>query len=82
MTVVGIGPGSEDAQTGEVRAAIRAADALIGARRMLEAVARPGQLALDAIAPEAIADRIREHPQCRRVTVVMSGDTGFFSGTR
>ena len=82
VTVVGIGPGSEDAQTGEVRAAIRAADALIGARRMLEAVARPGQLALDAIAPEAIADRIREHPQCRRFTVVMSGDTGFFSGTK
>lgn len=82
VTIVGIGPGSEDAQTGEVRAAIRAADALIGARRMLEAVARPGQLALDAIAPEAIADRIREHPQCRRFTVVMSGDTGFFSGTK
>lgn len=81
-TIVGIGPGSEDAQTGEVRAAIRAADALIGARRMLEAVARPGQLALDAIAPDAIADRIREHPQCRRFTVVMSGDTGFFSGTK
>ena len=82
VTVVGIGPGSEAAQTGEVRAAIRAADALIGARRMLEAVAQPGQLALDAIAPEAIADRIREHPQCRRFTVVMSGDTGFFSGTK
>lgn len=82
VTIVGIGPGSEAAQTGEVRAAIRAADALIGARRMLEAVARPGQLALDAIAPEAIADRIREHPQCRRFTVVMSGDTGFFSGTK
>ena len=82
VTIVGIGPGSEAAQTGEVRAAIRAADGLIGARRMLEAVARPGQLALDAIAPEAIADRIREHPQCRRFTVVMSGDTGFFSGTK
>ena len=82
VTVVGIGPGSEAAQTGEVRAAIRAADALIGARRMLEAVARPGQLALDAIAPEAIADRIREHPQCRRFTVVMSGDTGFSAARR
>ena len=38
VTIVGIGPGSEAAQTGEVRAAIRAADALIGARRMLDAV--------------------------------------------
>ena len=82
VAVVGIGPGSEAAQTGEVRAAIGAADALIGARRMLEAVARPGQLALEAVAPEAIADCIREHPQCRRFAVVMSGDTGFFSGTR
>ena len=50
VCVVGIGPGSEAAQTGEVRAAIEHTDCLIGAARMLEVAARPGQLRVAAIA--------------------------------
>ena len=49
---------------------------------MLEAVAKPGQRVYDAIAPGDIAAFIREHRECRRFAVVMSGDTGFFSGTK
>lgn len=82
VTVAGIGPGTQAAQTAEVRAAIVSADCLIGAPRMLEGSARPGQLRLAAIAPEMIAACIAAHPSCRRFTVVMSGDTGFFSGTK
>ena len=80
--IAGIGPGSEALQTQEVRAAIRRADCLIGARRMLDAVARPQQLTIDAIAPEAIASHIAQHPECGVFCVVMSGDTGFYSGTK
>ena len=80
--IVGIGPGSEAAQTCEVRAAIERADCLIGAQRMLSAVARPGQKLFDAIAPETIASIIAAHPACAQITVVMSGDTGFYSGTK
>ena len=80
--IAGIGPGSEALQTQEVRAAIRRADCLIGARRMLDAVAGPRQLAIDAIAPEAIASHIAQHPECGVFCVVMSGDTGFYSGTK
>lgn len=80
--IAGIGPGSEALQTQEVRAAIRRADCLIGARRMLDAVARPQQLIIDAIAPEAIASHIAQHPECGVFCVVMSGDTGFYSGTK
>ena len=80
--IAGIGPGSEALQTQEVRAAIRRADCLIGARRMLDAVARPQQLTIDAIAPEAIASHIVQHPECGAFCVVMSGDTGFYSGTK
>ena len=36
----------------------------------------------DAIAPQDIADFIRTHREYRRFAVVMSGDTGFFSGTK
>lgn len=80
--IVGIGPGSQDAQTMEVCAAIKQAECLIGAARMLKAVGNPGQLQIDAIAPEKIAEVIRLHPELTRFTVVMSGDTGFFSGTK
>ncbi len=82
VTVVGIGPGGEETQTAEVRAAISRAGCLIGAKRMLEAAARPGQMLFDAIAPEKIAEVIASHPEYASFTVVMSGDTGFFSGTK
>ncbi len=82
VTVAGIGPGSPEGMTEEVRTAVSGADCLIGARRMLEAVALPHQAVFDAIAPSAIADFIRSHGEYRRFTVVMSGDTGFFSGTK
>ena len=82
VSIVGLGPGAECAQTGEVREAIRTADCLIGAKRMLSAVAAPGRLCMEAIAPEAIADAIAAHPACARFAVIMSGDTGFFSGTK
>ena len=82
VTVVGIGPGSREAMTEEVRAALAEADLVIGAGRMLEAVCRPGQARYEAIAPEKIAAYLREHRQYGRCVVAMSGDTGFFSGAR
>ena len=82
VRIVGIGPGSRKAMTHEVSEAIETAECLIGAKRMLEAVARQGQPTYDAIAPQDIADFIRTHREYRRFAVVMSGDTGFFSGTK
>ena len=81
VQIVGIGPGSRDAMTQEVRRAIEETDCLIGARRMLDA-ARGGQKTFAAIAPQEIADFLRAHREYRRCAVVMSGDTGFFSGTK
>lgn len=80
--VVGIGPGSKAAMTEEVKTAIRQANCLIGAKRMLEAVGKPGQPCVEAIAPEKIAQYIQNHREYRSFAVVMSGDTGFFSGTK
>ncbi len=82
VTLAGIGPGSPDGMTAEVRRAVREADCLIGAKRMLEAVADGRQVWCEAIAPGDIARCIRERADCRRFTVVLSGDTGFFSGAR
>lgn len=82
VALVGIGPGSAGGMTGEARQAIREADCLIGARRMLEAVRRDGQTACEAVAPGDIAQCIRERRTCQRFAVVLSGDTGFFSGAK
>ena len=82
VTIVGIGPGNRKSMTEEVLCAISDADCIIGAKRMLEAVADNQTNTYDAIAPAAICDYIHNHPQYHRFTVVMSGDVGFFSGTK
>ena len=49
---------------------------------MLDAVLSPGQAGLEAIAPESIRDGIQSHREYRRFVIAMSGDVGFFSGTK
>ena len=82
VTIVGIGPGSREAMTAEVRRSLEEADCLIGAKRMLEASLRPGQTVFDAVSPTKIAEFIQNHPEYNRFAVAMSGDVGFFSGTK
>lgn len=81
VAVVGIGPGSRDAMTAEVRRVIGEADCLIGAGRMLE-LATEGQGRFEAVSPDAIADFIENHAEYHRFAVAMSGDVGFFSGAK
>ena len=82
IIIAGIGPGKPEAQTGEVRSALMHADCMIGAKRMLEAVDCPCAVKVEAIDPQRIAAWIHDHPENRRCVVVMSGDTGFFSGAK
>lgn len=82
VTLAGIGTGGADGMTGEVRRAIRDADCVIGARRMLGAAAGNGQVVCEAVAPEAITKCIQENTACRKFAVVLSGDCGFFSGAK
>ena len=82
VSLVGIGPGSAGSMTGDARRAIREADCLIGAARMLEAAGEPGKETYAAIAPKPIADYILAHREFRRFAVLLSGDVGFFSGAK
>ncbi|MCD7868585.1 MAG: precorrin-6A reductase [Clostridiales bacterium] len=82
VSLVGIGMGGRQTLTPEARAALEEAELLIGARRMVEAVARPGQTVLREYRGEVIADYIREHPEHSHVAVALSGDVGFYSGAR
>lgn len=81
ITIVGIGPGSHDGMTMEALSAVKEADLLIGAKRMLE-IASPGQKTFEAVMPQAIFDYINMHSEFRNIAVLMSGDSGFFSGTK
>lgn len=82
VAVVGIGMGARDTLTFEADRVLREADCVIGARRMLEAVAGYGKPEFAEITPKRIVARIGEHPEFRRIAVVMSGDTGFYSGAK
>ena len=80
--IVGIGSGHPQGMTGETCRAIGKADCLIGAERMLDGMAVGGQAIHHAIAPGDISDFIWKHREYQSFTVIMSGDTGFFSGTK
>ena len=82
IDIVGIGMGSPGTLTFEAAEALDACDCVIGAKRMLESAARDGVPRYAEIAPARIAEVIAAHPEYRRVAVVMSGDSGFFSGTK
>ena len=49
---------------------------------VLEAARETGQTVCEAVAPDDILRCIRERQGVRRFAVVLSGDTGFFSGAR
>ena len=85
VIIAGIGMGTERTMTGEVKKAIAESECLIGASRMLEAareVTDAVKPSVKAIAPEMIKAAIMDHPEYHNFCVLMSGDTGFFSGTK
>ena len=82
ITVVGIGMGHPDTLTVEGKRAIREADLLVGAGRMLEDTAQPGQARLVSYKPQEISQYIKENPQYTKVAVALSGDVGFYSGAK
>ena len=80
--IAGIGVGREDHLTIAADRAIRGADLLIGARRMLEfgRSLNPNAVCVAEYAPEKVAAVLEEH-DFQTAVILMSGDTGFFSGT-
>lgn len=82
ITVLGIGMGSRDTLTIAGAKALEQADLLIGAKRMVDAVRSGQQAAVYEYRSEAVCQYIQEHPQYRRVVIVLSGDVGFYSGAK
>ena len=82
ITLLGIGMGSEDTLTIQGKRAVEKADLIIGARRIADAVALPGQEVFYEYRSREIVDYIQNHPEYSNIVVALSGDVGFYSGAR
>ena len=81
LTLIGMGGGAETL-TAEALAALRAADAVLGAQRLLDALpAGVTARRRAAYRPDDIVGQL-EQWGCERAAVVYSGDTGFYSGAQ
>ena len=80
VSVVGIGMGTSESITVAGQNAIKEAQVLIGAKRMIEfaAVINQTALAIEEYDKKKVNDLIYEH-RGKRIVVVVSGDTGFYS---
>ena len=81
VVLAGLGMSNPETRTLGLERAIREADALIGAQRMLESVETAGKRCHTAVLARDIAQFIRSD-SARRYAVLLSGDTGFYSGAR
>lgn len=88
IAIVGIGPGDPDLLTGEAQAAILRAEFLLGASRMtafakqlFEAAGRAVPPMAESYKAEEIARLVAEN-RVKRIVLLGSGDTGFFSVTK
>ena len=83
ITIVGMGMASPGTLTAQALEAIKQADLIVGAERLLAAVDGASCQAEKhvAIDPVDIARLIKQTPG-KAVCVLMSGDTGFYSGTK
>ena len=79
--IIGIGMGSAKTMTAEAVEAVKNADVLIGAKRMIEPFRDMGKPFFEEYRSEEIVRYIKESG-CQCAAVLMSGDCGFFSGAK
>lgn len=82
VSLVGIGMGSEAAMTKEALNTFQEAELIIGAKRMVEAVAKENQAVHYEYEPVKIKEYLKEHTEYERVAIALSGDIGFYSGAK
>ena len=83
--IAGMGPGSFEAMTREAYDAVAGADVIIGAARLLYSVPEGSHAELvKAVMPKDVMEAVHGALDngAGDITIVMSGDSGFYSGTR
>ncbi len=81
VTVLGIGAGSGGSMTRDAEQACLSADLIVGAKRVTDALARFGKETVNAILPKDIRAAV-DGSAAKRIVIAMSGDSGFYSGTK
>lgn len=79
LSLIGVGMGSADTMTGEACQALKQAELVFGARRILEAY-HGNAPCVEAYLAQDILTYLKAHPHVKNVAVLFSGDTGFYSG--
>jgi len=80
ISIVGTGMGNQALLTLGGLAAIQDADLLIGAQRLIAAY--PQKKTASEIYSDQILKVIENNQDLAQITIIMSGDTGFYSGTK
>ena len=81
VIILGVGTGDAGSMTFAADEACREAELLVGAKRLLKSLSRFHKETAAAILPQDIG-KIIEETSARKIVVAMSGDTGFYSGTK
>lgn len=84
IACIGIGMGTMETLTHGAAEAIRNAEAVFGAKRIVESVdyLTEGKLVVQEYEGQKIRAYLEEHPEIHSAAVLMSGDVGFYSGAR
>lgn len=89
--LIGIGMGTEETLTESARTFIADSDCVIGAKRMVEVFRKVWQehgangeekSCIEEYRKEVIAQILKDHPEHRKVAILLSGDCGFYSGAK
>lgn len=82
ITIAGIGMGNPDLLTKEVRCALLDADLIIGAKRMKDALPKNCQAQYHETYDGKQILSMIEETAAENIVICMSGDSGFYSGTK
>ena len=81
--IVGIGPGTESMMTLEAKAVIEKSDCFLGAKRMGEVLLKECEKPFTALyKPEEIKAYIETHEESQMISILVSGDVGFYSAAK
>lgn len=82
LFLIGAGPGNPALLTKEARDALLNAQLIAGAPRLADSMKVFGKPIFEEYRPEEILSYLKAHPGYRQIAVVLSGDTGFYSGAK
>ncbi len=82
LSIIGTGVGPGTGITSAAAEAVREADLVVGAERMLQIPEAAGKKSLCEYAPSKIFPYLAEHPEFKNVALLVSGDVGFYSAAK